>query len=55
MHNIDKHECIECGFCASICPKKAIKPADDYAYEIGAACVDCSLCLKNCPVKAINS
>ncbi len=54
MYIIDRDECIECGLCESICPKKAVKKHNDFAYEITNACVSCSLCAKNCPVGAIS-
>ena len=53
MYKIDKTECIECGFCSKVCPKKEITKTK-HAYEITDACVSCSLCFKNCPVKAIS-
>lgn len=53
MLTIDRDECIECAFCESICPKKAITPHDQYAYEINSGCVRCQLCKTNCPVNAI--
>lgn len=53
MYRINKDECIECGFCASICPKGAIAKAKDFAYEIDTTCVSCGLCAKKCPVNAI--
>lgn len=53
MHKIDIHECIDCGFCASICPKDAISERADFAYEIDNNCINCTLCAKNCPVGAI--
>lgn len=52
MHIIDKHACIECGFCALVCPKEAIKKAK-VGYEIKDSCVNCGLCAKKCPVNAI--
>ncbi len=54
MLKIDRDECIECGFCAAICPKKAITVHSKYGYEIDDKCVSCGLCEKNCPVKAIS-
>jgi len=53
-HKIDVDECIECGFCAAICPKGAISERSDFAYVIGHNCINCSLCLKKCPVQAIS-
>lgn len=53
MYRINKDECIECGFCEKICPKKAIKKRKDYGYEIDDSCISCGLCFKNCPVNAI--
>lgn len=53
MYKINKDQCIECGFCQSICPKSAISISKDYAYEIGTSCIACGLCLKHCPVNAI--
>ncbi len=54
MLEIDRDECIECAFCESICPKKAITAHDQFAFEIGDSCVSCKLCAKNCPVNAIS-
>ncbi len=53
MHKIDIHECIDCGFCASICPKDAISERKDFAYEIDDHCINWTLCAKNCPVNTI--
>lgn len=53
MYNINKSECIECGFCKNICPKNAIIK-ESYAYKITDICISCGLCAKNCPVKAIS-
>ena len=53
MPNIDKLECIECGFCSNICPKNKNQKSN-YAYEVTTSCISCSLCAKNCPVKAIS-
>ncbi|MGM0442758.1 MAG: 4Fe-4S binding protein [Fibrobacterota bacterium] len=51
---IDRDHCIECGFCANICPKQAISPHKDYGYTISQdTCISCGLCVKKCPVAAI--
>ena len=54
MYKIDIDECIECGFCSNVCPKRAIVSGEKYAYRIEKTCVSCSLCAKNCPVNAIS-
>ncbi|MCK5780716.1 MAG: 4Fe-4S binding protein [Psychrilyobacter sp.] len=53
MYKIDKHECIECGLCANICPKKVIDLNPCFGYRINNGCVSCGLCAKKCPVDAI--
>lgn len=53
MHKIDKDECIECGFCETICPVEAIEKSK-IAYEVTDKCIDCGLCAKKCPVEAIS-
>lgn len=54
MYKINKNECIECGFCEKICPKKAIESYTSFGYKIDETCVSCGLCIKNCPVNAIS-
>jgi len=59
-----KELCIKCGLCASLCPKKAIKPRDDRVigdYDKTAClemheelvkqrCSPCGICTKVCPI-----
>lgn len=49
--NIDKSVCIECSFCARICPAGAI---DQKTFEIKdkSACLSCGRCIRGCPAGA---
>lgn len=50
MHKITE-ECVSCGTCLPVCPKKAIKMG--FPYVITKKCDDCGLCAEVCPVEAI--
>lgn len=46
---IDEKQCIHCGECIEICPKKAI----DAGLTVGESCDRCGECTETCPVDAI--
>lgn len=47
-------ECVACGHCAKLCPKKAITiEKGSYANINHNLCIGCKLCRKSCPASAI--
>lgn len=55
MHINEKTECVGCGACVEVCPKKAIAFQADaqgfnYPYTNKNLCVDCGRCERTCPV-----
>ncbi|HEY0196477.1 MAG TPA: 4Fe-4S binding protein [Methanobacterium sp.] len=50
----DEEKCIDCGACMSLCPVKAISPAEDWTIEVDdGQCIGCSVCTNSCPTRAI--
>lgn len=49
---IDTAKCLICGGCIDLCPKTAIKMADDKVVVIAEKCVECKICVQVCPVSA---
>jgi ferredoxin len=50
----DDEKCIDCGACISLCPVKAIYPADDWTVEVDdQLCIGCGFCTFSCPTRAI--
>ncbi len=52
----EKEECCGCAACFAICPKHAIRMAEDeegFAYPTidAASCVGCEACVKVCPIE----
>ncbi|MDR3565152.1 MAG: 4Fe-4S dicluster domain-containing protein [Negativicutes bacterium] len=59
FHNICINEkCQACGFCARICPVKAISIQDHGAaldfYHLPQKCTGCGVCVAHCPVMALS-
>jgi len=53
---INEKDCVACGVCEKICPKKAIKIQHGiYASVYEELCVDCGVCAKACPAGAITA
>lgn len=51
----DEEKCIDCGACISLCPVKAICPADDWTVEVDdQLCIGCGFCTYSCPTRAIH-
>jgi len=51
---VDKHKCINCGGCYSVCPVDAISLNKDYSVDFDKnKCISCGLCLDTCPTRAI--
>ena len=58
MKEFKKHstKCIDCGFCVSVCPVKAITQ-DKKTLEVSVdtdKCVICAACAEACPLEAID-
>lgn len=52
---VNINECVACGCCAKVCPKKAITvPRGIYAEVNDELCVGCGLCAKECPASVIS-
>lgn len=50
----DEDRCIDCGECISLCPVKAISPANDWTIEVDdLKCIGCNFCTSSCPTRAI--
>ena len=50
----DEEKCIDCGACISLCPVKAICPADDWTVDVDdQLCIGCGFCTFSCPTRAI--
>ncbi len=47
-------DCIGCGKCAAVCPRKIIKLVDGKPVWTAPQCELCLACLHRCPTKAIN-
>lgn len=52
---VAKAECVACGCCEKVCPKKAISVFRGiYAQVNQEKCVGCGLCAKACPADVIS-
>lgn len=52
---VNRRECVACGCCAVVCPKKAISIEHGvYADVDETKCVGCSRCALECPASAIH-
>ncbi|HSN65808.1 MAG TPA: 4Fe-4S binding protein, partial [Fusibacter sp.] len=47
---VTKTTCMDCGFCAKICPVQSISYEDNRT--ITGICIKCCACVKHCPVEA---
>lgn len=48
-------QCVGCGSCIKVCPRKAISvPKGIYAEVNLEQCIGCGLCQKACPASVIN-
>lgn len=48
-------ECVACGCCVSVCPKKAISIHSGVMARVNSqACVGCGKCAKVCPAAVID-
>ncbi len=45
-------ECINCGHCASRCPRKAIGKGEETYVVDEKLCIECGMCVMTCPVGA---
>lgn len=51
---VNIHECVACGCCIKVCPKKAISVPRGICAEIDSElCVGCGKCAKECPASVI--
>ena len=51
---VSTEECVACGSCIKVCPKKAISiPKGIYAEINYDLCVGCGKCVKECPASVI--
>lgn len=51
---VNIRECVACGCCGKVCPKKAITvPKGIYAQVDENLCVGCGICVKECPASVI--
>lgn len=50
---VNKNECVACGCCISVCPKRAIAVPDGIYARINDSCIGCGLCVKACPASVI--
>ena len=51
---VNINECVACGCCIKVCPKKAISVPRGICAEIDSAlCVGCGKCAKECPASVI--
>lgn len=51
---VNKKECVACGSCEKVCPKKAITIYKGLFAKINdALCVGCGKCKKECPASVI--
>ena len=52
---IRERQCVKCGICAGVCPKKAIQPHARTGYPAidPARCIVCFCCIESCPRGAI--
>lgn len=51
---VNKKQCVGCGSCMKVCPKKAIQVPKGISAEIDLAkCVGCGICIKTCPASVI--
>lgn len=52
---ISRDDCVACGCCMKVCPKKAIQIEQGvFAVVALDKCVGCGLCAKECPASVIN-
>lgn len=48
-------DCVACGSCVKICPRKAIAiPKGILSVIDDALCIGCGLCVKECPASVIS-
>lgn len=53
--NVLKEQCVACGCCVKVCPKKAITIIKGmYSQVDETLCVGCKMCVKACPADVIN-
>ena len=51
---VSTRDCVACGCCMKVCPKKAITvPKGIYAEVNRDLCVGCGICAKECPASVI--
>ncbi|MBT9775648.1 4Fe-4S dicluster domain-containing protein [Clostridium sp. MCC353] len=51
---VNQDECVACGACVKVCPRKAISIYKGiFAAVDFAACVGCGLCVGTCPASVI--
>lgn len=52
--SVERKNCVACGTCMMVCPKKAIQVKDGcFAQVDPALCVGCGKCAKVCPTGCI--
>jgi Pyruvate/2-oxoacid:ferredoxin oxidoreductase delta subunit len=52
---ITESECVACGCCVKVCPKKAISVFKGMYAEVNTdLCIGCGACMKECPASVIS-
>ena len=51
--SVNKHTCLACGGCISLCPQDAIIMHASKAQVEKKHCISCAICIKACPVGAL--
>ena len=54
MFHVDRSECIRCGSCIEVCPKRAITMHSGSAMIDEDLCIQCGACVDICPTGAIH-
>lgn len=53
--NINQKECVACGVCANVCPRKTITVVRGLYADVNAEnCVGCRKCMNMCPASVIS-
>ncbi len=53
---VSRNDCVACGACAFVCPRKAISVVDGtFASVDSSICLGCGLCASACPAGAVET